>query len=406
PEPVVPVKISFTASQINRRLGTKLSGDVMCDILKKLGFGIETVSDESYTAVVPSWRNDVTRWEDLSEEVAQVYGFDEIPSTTPHGRVMSAGQSKKQYFIEKMKDVLCSLGLDETASFAFTHPSMYDKMQVPEDSKLRTAIPIMNPLTDEYPLVRTTLLSSVFENVVRNLSRKNEDVRLFEIAPVFYPKALPVTELPDEVMKAAGIITGRRAPLGWNQGNDEVDFYDLKGIIEELLTALSIKRYTVEVGEHYAMHPGKTAVIKKGSDILAYIGEVHPAVAEAFSVKKKMYAFEMDVLTLMKHSEEHFTYTHLPKYPAVSRDLALLVDRDLPAMDIEKVIKKNAGPYFKEVCLFDVYTGKQVDSAKKSVAFSLLFQSNDKTLTDAEVDEAFGKIVSEVEKLFGAELRA
>lgn len=406
PEPVVPVKISFTASQINCRLGTKLSSDVMCDILKKLGFGIETVSDESYTAVVPSWRNDVTRWEDLSEEVAQVYGFDEIPSTTPHGRVMSAGQSKKQYFIEKMKAFLCSLGLDETASFAFTHPSMYDKMQVPEDSMLRTAIPIMNPLTDEYPLVRTTLLSSVFENVVRNLSRKNEDVRLFEIAPVFYPKSLPVTELPDEVMKAAGIITGRRAPLGWNQVNDEVDFYDLKGIIEELLTALSIKRYTVEVGEHYVMHPGKTAVIKKGNDILAYIGEVHPAVAEAFSVKKKMYAFEMDVLTLMKHSEEHFNYTHLPKYPAVSRDLALLVDRDLPAMDIEKVIKKNAGPYFKEVCLFDVYTGKQVDSAKKSVAFSLLFQSNDKTLTDAEVDEAFGKIVSEVEKLFGAELRA
>ena len=135
------------------------------------------------------------------------------------------------------------------------------------------------------------------------------------------------------------------------------------------------------------------------------MGEVHPAVAEAFSIKKKMYAFEMDILTLMKYSTENFSYAHLPKYPAVSRDLALLVKRDVPAMDIEKVIKRNAGPYFKDVCLFDVYTGKQVNSEDKSVAFSLLFQSNDKTLTDAEVDEAFEAIVSEVKKQFNAELR-
>lgn len=405
PEPLAPVQISFNSAKINRRLGTKISGGIMCEILGKLGFVVQNVGDDTYSATVPSWRNDVTRWEDLSEEVAQVYGFDEIPSTTPQGRIMIAVQSRKQTFIEKMKSVLCSLGMDEEASFAFTHPSMYDKMQVPADSPLRTAIPIMNPLTDEYPLVRTSLLSSVFENVIRNLSRKNEDVRLFEIAPVFYPKALPVTELPQEVVKVAGVITGRRYPMGWNQGNEEVDFYDLKGIVEELFTALSIQRYTVEVGEHFAMHPGKTAVFKKGNDILAYVGEVHPAVAEAFSIKKKMYAFEMDILTLMKYSTENFSYAHLPKYPAVSRDLALLVKRDVPAMDIEKVIKRNAGPYFKDVCLFDVYTGKQVNSEDKSVAFSLLFQSNDKTLTDAEVDEAFEAIVSEVKKQFNAELR-
>ena len=377
----------------------------MKGILESLGFVVEDTGAEAYRLTVPSWRGDVSCMEDISEEVARIYGFDNILSTTPQGAVMEARQSARQVFSDKIRRILASLGMDEARSFAFTHPSLFDKLNVPEDSELRRAIPIMNPLTDEYPLVRTTLLTNLMENTVRNFSRKNEDVRLFEIAPVFLPKALPVTEQPDEVLKLAGILTGRREPVGWGQDGAMIDFYDAKGVVEQLFAALSVSRYTVESGEHFALHPGKTAVFKKGRDVLAVVGEVHPAVQEAFGVTKKLYVFEVDVATLLANAAKNFTSQQLPKYPGVSRDLALIVSEETAAADVERVIKKNAGPYFKDVALFDLYTGKQIGEGKKSLAFALHFQSGEKTLTDEEVDTAVGKIVETAKKEFDAELR-
>ena len=406
PAPQSAAQVDFTAEAINNRLGTKIAGAQMVTILQSLGFVVETVGVESYRVTVPSWRNDVSYMEDLSEEVARIYGFDNIVTSTPFGSVMQGRQSDRQNFIDKIKAVLTGLGMSEEVSFSFTHPAMFDKLNLPADSPLRQAIPIMNPLTDEYPLVRTALLGSIFENTLRNFSRKNEDVQLFEVAPVFYPKALPVTEQPDEVLKLAGLITGRRSSVGWNQSNELVDFYDLKGIVEELLANLSISKYTVETGEHYAMHPGKTAVFKKGREVIATLGEVHPAVAEALGITKKMYIFEMDVATLMKYTALNFHYEALPKYPAISRDLAVLVDAAVEAGAIEKTIAKNAGKHFKGVCLFDVYTGKQIGEGKKSLAFTMQFQSKDKTLTDEEADTAFQNILTAVQKEYGAELRA
>ncbi|MBR6710994.1 MAG: phenylalanine--tRNA ligase subunit beta, partial [Selenomonadaceae bacterium] len=211
---VYPVKkeeasVAFTAEQINQRLGTEIPADKMTAILASLGFGVQSQGG-GYQVSVPSWRNDVSCMENLSEEVARIYGFENIPSSLPHGRVMQGRQSDVQNFTDKIKSVLAGLGMNEELSFSFTHPSMFDKLQIPADSPLRQAVPIMNPLTDEYPLVRTTLLSSIFENTVRNFSRKNEDIRLFEVAPVFYPKALPIAEQPREVLKLAGLIMGRR----------------------------------------------------------------------------------------------------------------------------------------------------------------------------------------------------
>ena len=406
PNPQPAAQVDFTAEAINRRLGTQLAGAKMVTILQSLGFEVETTGQETYRVTVPSWRNDVSYMEDLSEEVARIYGFDNIVSSTPFGSVMQGCQSERQNFIDRIKAVLTGLGMSEEVSFSFTHPAMFDKLNLPADSPLRQAIPIMNPLTDEYPLVRTALLASIFENTLRNFSRKNEDVQLFEVAPVFFPKALPVTEQPEEVLKLAGILTGRRNPVGWNQDNALVDFYDAKGIVEELLAQLHISKYTVEAGEHYAMHPGKTAVFKKGREIIAQVGEVHPAVAEALGTTKKMYVFEMDIATLMKYTAAKFSYEPLPKYPAISRDLAMLVAEDVSAAEIEKVITKNAGKHFKEVCLFDVYTGKQIEAGKKSLAFTMQFQSKDKTLTDEEADAAFQNILAAVQKEFDAELRA
>lgn len=405
PNPKQANYVTFTPEQINNHLGTNIAKDVMLNIITSVGFDVTKDENDEITVKVPSWRNDVTCMADISEEIARLHGFDKIKSTLPNGVSMQGTQSAKQTFIDKIKASLSSQGLYETISFALTNEETFNKLNIPQDSSLRKAVPIMNPLSDEYPLVRTTLLSSIFDNLARNLARKNDDVALFEVGSVFFPKALPVTELPDEVVKIAGAITGRRNAQGWNQTNDMVDFYDAKGIIEELLANLRVTRYTVEAGTHYAMHPGKTALFKKGRDVIATVGEVHPAVLSAYGITKPVYIFELDATTVMKYMAKDFKYKALPKYPATSRDLAMLVDVDVNAADIEKAMTKAAGQNLTQITLFDVYTGKQVEEGKKSLAFSLTFQSNDKTLTDAEIDPAIEKIVAKLQKDFNANLR-
>lgn len=405
PNPKQANYVTFTPEQINNHLGTNIAKDVMLNIITSVGFDVTKDENDEITVKVPSWRNDVTCMADISEEIARLHGFDKIKSTLPNGVSMQGTQSAKQTFIDKVKASLSSQGLYETISFALTNEETFNKLNIPQDSPLRKAVPIMNPLSDEYPLVRTTLLSSIFDNLARNLARKNDDVALFEVGSVFFPKALPVTELPDEVVKIAGAITGRRNAQGWNQTNDMVDFYDAKGIIEELLANLRVTRYTVEAGTHYAMHPGKTALFKKGRDVIATVGEVHPAVLSAYGITKPVYIFELDATTVMKYMAKDLKYKALPKYPATSRDLAMLVDVDVNAADIEKAMTKAAGQNLTQITLFDVYTGKQVEEDKKSLAFSLTFQSNDKTLTDAEIDPAIEKIVAKLQKDFNANLR-
>lgn len=405
PNPKQANYVTFTPEQINNHLGTNIAKDVMLNIITSVGFDVTKDENDEITVKVPSWRNDVTCMADISEEIARLHGFDKIKSTLPNGVSMQGTQSAKQTFIDKVKTSLSSQGLYETISFALTNEETFNKLNIPQDSPLRKAVPIMNPLSDEYPLVRTTLLSSIFDNLACNLARKNDDVALFEVGSVFFPKALPVTELPDEVVKIAGAITGRRNAQGWNQTNDMVDFYDAKGIIEELLANLRVTRYTVEAGTHYAMHPGKTALFKKGRDVIATVGEVHPAVLSAYGITKPVYIFELDATTVMKYMAKDLKYKALPKYPATSRDLAMLVDVDVNAADIEKAMTKAAGQNLTQITLFDVYTGKQVEEGKKSLAFSLTFQSNDKTLTDTEIDPAIEKIVAKLQKDFNANLR-
>lgn len=405
PNPKQANYVTFTPEQINNHLGTNIAKDVMLNIITSIGFDVTKDENDEITVKVPSWRNDVTCMADISEEIARLHGFDKIKSTLPNGVSMQGTQSAKQTFIDKVKASLSSQGLYETISFALTNEETFNKLNIPQDSPLRKAVPIMNPLSDEYPLVRTTLLSSIFDNLARNLARKNDDVALFEVGSVFFPKALPVTELPDEVVRIAGAITGRRNAQGWNQTNDMVDFYDAKGIIEELLANLRVTRYTVEAGTHYAMHPGKTALFKKGRDVIVTVGEVHPAVLSAYGITKPVYIFELDATTVMKYMAKDLKYKALPKYPATSRDLAMLVDVDVNAADIEKAMTKAAGQNLTQITLFDVYTGKQVEEGKKSLAFSLTFQSNDKTLTDTEIDPAIEKIVAKLQKDFNANLR-
>ena len=405
PSPRVPTVLEFSARKVGERIGTNIPGDWMASALRSLGFGIEETSLETYRVDVPSWRADVTMMEDISEEVARLYGYDNIAARLPMGAVQKGLTSEMQDFVDTMRETLAALGMTEELSFSFTSEKTLDKLGVPSDSPLRQAIPIMNPLTDEYPLIRTTLLTSVLENAARNAARKNMDLRLFDIAPVFFPKALPVTELADEKMKVVGLITGRRSPIAWDTNNEMVDFYDMKGIVERFLTAIDVQKYTVERGEHFALHPGKTAFFKKGRDVIAVVGEVHPTIAANFGIPQNVYIFEMDAESLLRYRKKKTSVTQLPKYPASTRDLAILVDADITTAEIERVIAKKGGKFFRGATLFDVYMGKQVTEGKKSMAFHLHFQSDDKTLTDEEVDAAFADILRAAEEQLHAELR-
>lgn len=397
--------VTFTAEQINRRLGTNIDKRTMVNILKRLEFEVNADKEE-IVVTVPSWRNDVRYMEDISEEISRIYGFNNITSTFPDGSMMHGRQSAEQSFLDEVRNSLNAVGLNEIVSFSFTHPQTFDKMNVATDSQLRVAVPIMNPITDEFPLLRTTVVSSILETVARNLSRKNDDIRIFEIGSVFTPKALPMAELPIEKVMISGAISGKRDVASWNQGKEMVDFYDAKGIIEVLFAKLGISKYTVEAGEHYAMHPGKTAIFKKGKEIIAYVGEVHPEVQNNMDISKKTYLFEMDAQVLMKYSVLTCSYQSLPKYPAISRDLAMLVSTEVTASEVEKTIVKSAGSLLKDIHLFDVYTGEQVAEGKKSLAFSLQFQSADKTLTDEEIDKSYNAILVQLEKAFDAKLRS
>ena len=409
PQPQPETVVSFTVDQINRRLGTDIDAKVMEDILTQLEFKFSR-KGEVCQAVVPSWRNDVRLPEDISEEIARIYGYDQIPATLPGGHIGRGGQSATQNLVDRLKDILVGLGLSEELSFSFTSDAIFDKLNVPADSPLRRAVPIMNPLTDEYPLVRTILPGSLLENAARNFARKNENFALFEIAPVFFPakdyNAKGDAALPQEVLMLAGVMTGRRDALSWCGGKENIDFYDAKGVAETILERLAIQNYTVAAGGNFMLHPGRTAEFYKGRELIATVGEVHPQVAKAFGLKGKAYVFEMKIELLAKYSRKNFRYEAIPRYPAITRDLALTVDVNVTAAEILDVISRSGGKYFVRATLFDVYEGKQIAAGKKSLAFSLKFQSADKTLVDADADEAFAAVVQALKDKFAAELRS
>lgn len=399
----LPRQVTFTADWINGYLGTKIPQATMTDILRRLEFDLD-VQGEKIVTTVPTWRGDVTLPADISEEIARVYGYDNIPSTTPWGSITKGSQSETQTLIDRVKNALAGAGFTEGLSFSFTHPSIYDKLNVNPESQLRRAIEIMNPITDDFPILRTTLLGNVMETIVRNLSRKNDDLKLVEIGAVYLPHQLPIQELPDEPVMICGAMTGRRAEVGWNLSREQVDFFDAKGAVELVLERLGIADYQVKVGERDSFHPGKTALFIKDGDVLAVAGEIHPKVLNAFEIPKKVYAFEIPVDMLDKHAVFVNKHQSLPKFPAVTRDLAVVLPETTPAAEVATAITESAGSLLIGIKLFDVYTGEQLAAGMKSLAFALTFRA-DRTLTDEDVDVSVKAIIANLETALSAKIR-
>ncbi|MFC4766945.1 phenylalanine--tRNA ligase subunit beta [Effusibacillus consociatus] len=400
-----PLHLQLRVSRTNQVLGTSLSDDTIEVLLRKLGFETSRVDNDTISVVVPTRRPDITREIDLIEEVARLHGYDKIGTTMPEGVLSQGGLTSQQRLRRTIRELLTGMGLFEVLTYSFTNPTWMEPLGLEEDSPLRKQLPLALPMSDERKVLRTTILPSLVEVVQYNLNRKNLDLALFEIGKVFVTKELPVTELPSEDVKVTGIFTGNFGPLAIGEKARKVDFYTVKGIVESLLRNLGIPDARYQPVTVPGMHPGRTASIEAKGIMIGYVGSLHPSAEEAWDLKETFY-FELNLAALEKAVEPKIEFRALPKFPAIERDLAVVVPLDVPAGSLELAIREAAGDLLEEVRLFDVYQGEQVESGKKSVAFSIVYRAEDRTLTDEEVQVRHNKVVESLETGFQAELRA
>jgi len=406
PKAVLPAQFDFTPQWINRYLGSDIPADTMVDILQKLEFTVN-VGTESITVTAPTWRHDVTGPVDIAEEVSRIYGYDNIPSTRPIGPLHSGGASRQNNLVDTARDLMTGFGFCETLSFSFSHPSFFEHLRLPVDSPLRNAIPIMNPITDEFPILRTTLMAGLLDTVARNLSRKNEDLKIYEVGTTHHALRLPLDTHPEEVYRLCGAMVGRRDGTEWCHSRDNVDFFDAKGTVESLLTGLGISDWKVAASQAPWFHPGKQADFIVGEVAVATVGALHPSVQEAFGISRPVYLFKVNLTDLSMYcSVGAKAYSPLPKYPSITRDMALVLPDSVAAAEVLAAVRAAGGELLVDSRLFDVYTGDRVEKGTRSLAISLVFRAPDRTLTDEEVDAPMAKLVQHIETTFAAKLRS
>ena len=391
-DPLTPKTIETTYEKIDGVLGIQVPHAEMKAILERLGFGV-TATETGMTVTVPLWREDVDGYPDLAEEIIRSYGYEHItPTFLARATVTRGGLTPAQKTEEKCKRTLQHEGFMETCSYSFYSPKDFDLLRLPADAPERSAIRILNPIGEDLSVIRTVLAPSMIANVVRNVRRGNDAGRLFEVANVYLPKALPLTELPEE---------RRHISLGlWGEG----DFFDLKGAVEAIAEAFDI-RLSFERTEKPFLHPGVAAAVKLGEKEVGWLGELHPAVCEELALEKKVYLGELDYAALAKKFAADITYRPVPKYPDAVRDLAVVVEEKVTCAQMETCILKSCKAA-KKAELFDVFRGKALGEGKKSMAFHITFAAEgEKPVTPEASENYFKKIVDALHKTLGAELR-
>lgn len=389
-----PLTIPVRTSRVNQMLGTAFTTDEIAKILSRLNMEI-VQEGETLIIKAPTYRPDITREIDFVEEVARLYGYDRIPTTLPAGNGWGAktnGQSLEDY----SKTILLGCGLSEITTYSFVSPKSFDQVRIPSYSFLRSTVNLLNPLGEEYSVMRTTLLPNMMEVLARNYKRNVASAGFFEIGNLFFPKQLPITELPLE-KKALSIGL---------YGSSE-DFFSLKGIVSKYLDLMGIKGYRfVTENNNETYHPGRCAAIIMGNHVLGTLGEVHPLVLENFDIKERAFLADLDFNILVQAARRDNIFKHLPKYPAITRDIAVLVEDGLTAGELVEIVQMEGGPLLVESSIFDVYKGKQIPDGMKSVAIGMTFRAADRTLTDDEVGVLYNNIIKKLEELMGATLRA
>ena len=392
PEPVEQRTVTFTAEQINDYLGTSIEKDRMVDILTKLEFGI-TESGDTIEALVPTWRDDVTGMPDIAEEVARIVSYDNIAPTIPVAILSSGGMTPKKALTKEVTHYLAHAGLSQIITFSFMHKDGLTNMMLPEGDSRYTAIPILNPISEEFPYMRTTLVPAVIEAAKRNIAQQNKDLWLFETANVYEPKALPLTEVPHERPMACGIMMGKVTEAAWNQAQRDTDFYDVKGVVDGLLAKLGLTQYDIQPSSESYYHPGVSAHYTVNGVTIANYGELHPQVVKNFDLSGKVYMFEIDLEAVLSITVPPFRYQSFSKFPGTSRDLAIVAPVSVTSGDIVALIKEHGGEYLESVSIFDVYEGEHIEAGYRSLAYNLQFRSMEGTLNDEDIDGAIQAII-------------
>ena len=387
-----PSRVKFEPEKINKLLGTSLTKEEMIDYLGRVELAYDEKTDE---IVAPTFRQDIHCNADVAEEVARFYGYDKIPMTLPTGEATTGKLPFKLRIQEVARDIAEYCGFSEEMSYSFESPKVFDKLCIPEDSDLRKVITISNPLGEDYSIMRTSTLNGMLASLSTNYNRRNKDVRLYELGNIYLPKSLPVTELPDErTMFTLGM---------YGKG----DFFDMKGVCEEFFEKIGMKKkvtYDPNSGKPF-LHPGRQANMIYEGKVVGYLGEVHPAVADNYSIGEKAYIAVIDILDVLEFAGFNHKYTGIAKYPAVTRDLSLVVPHAVLAGQIEEIFDQRGGNILESYQLFDIYEGAQIEKGFKSMAYSLVFRAHDKTLGENEISAAMKKIMNGLNGL-GIELRS
>ena len=387
-----PKRISFEPEKMNRLLGTGIGSGQMLDYFKTIGLEYDESSNE---VVVPTFRQDLECMADLAEEVARFYGYDNIPTSLPQGEATAGKLSYKLRIEGIAKDIAEFCGFSQGMTYSFESPKVFDKLLLPEDSSLRQTVDILNPLGEDFSIMRTTTLNGMLTSLSTNYNRRNKNVRLYELGNVYLPKAVPVTELPDERMQFTLGMYG------------DGDFYTMKGVVEEFLEKVGMKkivRYDKDAGKPF-LHPGRQANILYAGEVIGYLGEVHPQVLDNYNIGDRAYIAILDMPTIYDKTTFDRKYEGIAKYPAVSRDISMIMPKSLQVGDVEEVIRKKGGSLLESYQLFDIYEGAQIQMGYKSVAYSIVFRAKDHTLEEKEVSEIMDKILGALETM-DIELRA
>lgn len=402
PAPAEARTVSFTVAAVNSYLGTDISAERMQEILTTLSF-TWTQDGDVITVGVPSWRGDVTVMPDIAEEVARIYGYDFIPNTTPWANLNSGTMSDKKLLTKAIRQTLVTQGLSEIITFSFMHTDSLKKLLIPETDSRYQAVPILNPITEEFPVMRTTLIPSMLDTAARNLAQKNHDLWLFEAGAVYEPKALPITELPVEKYYVSGFMMGKTTDLQWAQPQRDTDFYDVKGVLEAVLKELRIEA-TIERSKETYLHPGVSAQYVVDGTVIATLGEVHPQVMKAYDLPGKAYLFDIDVTAILGLTRGQLRYQGISKFPGTARDLAIVAPKTVSSEAISQVIYEKGGQYLERAFVFDVYEGAHIEEGHRSLAYNLSFRSNEGTLTDEDIQPAIDDILAALAEL-GCKLR-
>lgn len=392
-----PVVVTLTVENTNALLGTTLNQEEITKVLERLRFPYEE-KEGAYEVRIPTYRSDISIEEDLIEEVARLTGYDRIPTTLPQGDQTQGRRTPEQEFKRKLRHLLVRLGLNEVMTYSFTRPDA-DRLF----GDVEQAIPLMNPLREELSVMRTALLPSVMEIAARNISRRNLDIRLFEMGNIYKSKERPLVKLPQEDLHLAGVLWGK-SPRHWATPVTEYNFYTVKGIIEEVAREFGLKFEYRLPSNPDLTHPGRSADIFLKGEKIGFMGEIHPALGKEWELERALI-FELAVAPMLEASDITIRAYSIPKFPAMHRDLAVVVPFQISAQDVMKRIQELGGQLLVQVDIFDVYTGKPIPEDHKSLAFTLKYQAMDRTLKDEEVNALNQQVLDGIEKEFGAAWR-